>query len=175
MNKVLVLLGSMLVVACVGCVSPGGAYVVGPLSSWNASRIDKAQMTRCVANSTRIAAEKKEPIVRAVSMSLRPGEIAAGYQVDILSLFDGNYTLGELTTQALAATGDLVGEAAATYGLYKTLTRDSHDTVTTTYTINVNNTGHGNTTPINVGSGSQSGIQTGTQGGATGALTPSDL
>ena len=129
----------LIAVSMVGCVSQGGARYVGPISAWNAGRIDTAKQARNVAASTKIPMEKKEPIIKAINMSMAPGEIAAGYQIDVLSLLDGGYTAGELASQVGAATLDLAGEAAAGVALYNTVNKSSSKTSSTTYNVNGNN------------------------------------
>ena len=166
--EVLVPLIAVMVLA--GCVSPGGAVVTGPISSWNASRIDKQKMVRSVATSTRISQEQKPVVISAVNMAMSPGEIAVGYKVDVLALFSSDYTGGEIFSQALSATADLAGEAAAGIALYNTINKSS--TKTSTDTVNVNVNGDQNT--VNQGSGTlqinhqqpmSQGDATGTQAG----------
>lgn len=159
------IVGCLLMAA--GCTSPGGAYIVGPFSAMSAKHIDKAKMTRSVAINARIAAEKKEPIIRAVNMAMSPGEIAVGYQVDVLSLFSSDYTFSELALQTAGATIDLAGEAAAGIALYNTITKDSHDTKTA---VVIYNNGSGNINTINQGSGTLDRSNIATDGAANGDL-----
>lgn len=133
-------IGIVIAMACsmVGCMSDGGALVVGPFSAMSAKHIDKAKMSRSVAASSVIPAEKRAAVIKAVNMSMSPNEIAVGYQVDVLSLFTSEYTIPELGLQALAATVDLAGEAAAGWALYDAFKTDRHDSGTVTITGNNN-------------------------------------
>ena len=85
--KNVIVMGSLLVCMAVvsGCASTGGMPIVGPFSAMYSSHADKAKMARSVMASPRVAADKKDAVIRAVNMSMAPGEISAGYQVDILS------------------------------------------------------------------------------------------
>ena len=166
--KNVIVMGSLLVCMAVvsGCASPGGMPIVGPFSAMYSSHADKAKMARSVMASPRVAADKKDAVIRAVNMSMAPGEIAAGYQVDILSLFGTDYTWGEVGIQALAATADIAAEAAAGITLYNTITRDSHDTKTK---VEIVNNGDGNIQTINQGGTmSGSGSNTALDGAANG-------
>lgn len=147
-----------------GCVSQGGAVITGSISAWNAARIDKQKMARSAATTPRIPQEVKPAVISAINMAMSPGEIAVGYKVDVLSLFSSDYSLGEIASQALAATLDLAGEAAAGIALYNTV--NSSSTKNTTSTVNI--TGDQNT--VNQGSGSitighQQPMSQGDQGG----------
>lgn len=129
-----------------GCMSPGGAVIVGPFSAISAKHIDKAKMARSVAMSPRIPQADKPAVISAVNMAMSPGEIAVGYKVDVLALFSSDYTWGEVGIQALTATADLAAEAAAGIALYNTMTKDSHDSTTTTITGNGNVVNNNSTT-----------------------------
>ena len=151
-KTVALVVGLGMVVMASGCATQGGMTYIGPISYLHAKSCDKAKMARAVAAKAPTVVQR-DALIQAVNMSRGPNEIAAGLSLNVTELFSGDYTTGEVVSQAVAALPDLAIYAAGAYGVKQAVSGGTSTKQVTVY--QVTNNGNGNNNNINGGNGNQ--------------------
>ena len=118
MKKLNVLLALTIAAFLTGCMSPGG-LVIGPVSSYTASRNERALIKRAALSSTDLTVDQKKRIVVATATGNDAGEIALMVGVDLLQLRGAKLTKQEVGKQVLSALGDAIIYGVAAYAADK--------------------------------------------------------